>query len=71
MTNTIKAAVLTVSDRAFQGIYEDESGPALREFVLKKGWRVAVEAIVPDEMPAIAAKLLRWCDEEEMDLILI
>lgn len=41
--------IITVSDRAAAGIYEDFGGPALREAAIGYGWRVLVEAIVPDE----------------------
>jgi molybdopterin adenylyltransferase len=42
--------IITVSDRASAGIYEDFGGPALREAAQGYGWRVLAEAIVPDEM---------------------
>lgn len=32
----VKACLLTVSDRASQGVYEDLSGPAMREFLENK-----------------------------------
>jgi molybdopterin adenylyltransferase len=41
--------IITVSDRAAAGIYEDFGGPALREAATGYGWRVLAEAIVPDE----------------------
>ena len=42
--------IITVSDRAAAGIYEDFGGPALREAATGYGWRVLAEAIVPDEI---------------------
>ncbi len=41
--------ILTVSDRASAGIYEDHGGPALRRACEGYGWEVIAEAIVPDE----------------------
>lgn len=32
----VKACLLTVSDRASQGVYEDLSGPAMKEFLANK-----------------------------------
>ena len=45
--------ILTVSDRASAGIYEDHGGPALRQACRGYGWEVAAEAIVPDEIDRI------------------
>lgn len=45
--------ILTVSDRASAGIYEDHGGPALRKACEGYGWTVGAEAIVPDEVERI------------------
>ena len=45
----IQVGVITVSDRASQGHYEDLGGPALKEAVGAYGWKVLAQAIVPDE----------------------
>lgn len=45
--------ILTVSDRASAGIYEDHGGPALRQACQDYGWTVGAEAIVPDEIERI------------------
>ncbi len=42
--------IITVSDRASEGVYEDLGGPALKEAAVKNGWNVLAEAIVPDEL---------------------
>ncbi len=41
--------IITVSDRAAAGEYEDLGGPALRGEAGRYGWTVLAEAIVPDE----------------------
>ena len=46
----ITVGIITVSDRASEGAYEDLGGPALKEAALAKGWNVLSEAIVPDEI---------------------
>ena len=46
---TIKAGIITISDRASRGEYDDLGGPALKEAALKYGWEIAGEALVPDE----------------------
>ena len=45
----IQVGIVTVSDRASAGKYEDLGGPALRQTAEKNGWQVLAEAIVPDE----------------------
>lgn len=45
--------IITISDRASAGVYEDHGGPALRKASEGYGWQVAAEAIVPDEVNAI------------------
>jgi molybdopterin adenylyltransferase len=49
----IVVGIITVSDRASSGQYEDLSGPALKEVSQKNGWQVLCEAIVPDDMTRI------------------
>ena len=67
----MRVGILTISDRAARGEYVDLSGPALRE-VIEKYFDDEVElaAIVPDDKRKIAATLRKWCDREELDLIL-
>jgi molybdenum cofactor synthesis domain-containing protein len=68
----IRVGVLTVSDRAYSGEYEDRSGPLIREIVETKlpGGQVHLEAVLPDEFQAIKNGLVQWCDNAQMDLIL-
>ena len=53
MASTILVGIITVSDRAAAGEYEDLGGPALRKEAAKFGWSVQSEAIVPDEVARI------------------
>ena len=45
----IPVGIITVSDRASQGAYEDLGGAALRIAVQGYGWQVLAEAVVPDD----------------------
>jgi molybdopterin adenylyltransferase len=45
----IDVGIVTVSDRASRGLYDDLGGPALREAATRYGWRVLGETLVPDE----------------------
>ncbi len=49
----IQVGILTISDRAWRGDYEDLSGPALRKAAEGFGWKVVTAARVPDEKQAI------------------
>ncbi len=55
--------IITVSDRASAGEYEDHGGPALRAEAEKRGWTVAAEAVVPDDLPKIQATIRSFCDQ--------
>ena len=55
MSFTIHTGILTISDRASRGLYDDLGGPALKEAAAGYGWQVVAEALVPDEKPAIQA----------------
>ena len=52
---TLKAAVVTVSDRASRGEYEDRSGPLAREQLIAAGLDCPAVVLVPDDAPAITA----------------
>ena len=65
-----KAAVLTVSDRSFQGLRPDEAGPLVAELLMEAGYEVTYTQIVPDEKPRIEAALRQWCDRVPVDLII-
>jgi molybdopterin adenylyltransferase len=62
----VKAAVLTVSDRASAGTMTDESGPAVRRILLAAGFEVSDVALVPDEQDRIAAFLVAASEEHEL-----
>src|SRR6185369_16390948 len=49
----IQTGIITISDRASRGLYDDLGGPALRKAAEGYGWKVAAEALVPDEKAAI------------------
>lgn len=67
----IKIGILTVSDRASAGVYEDLSGQAiiatLNEY-LSSPWKSAYR-VIPDEQALIEASLKQMADEEGCCLI--
>lgn len=45
----IQSGIITISDRASRGLYDDLGGPALKQAALGYKWSVIAEALVPDE----------------------
>lgn len=67
----IRIGIVTVSDRASQGIYQDLGGPAIREQlekILSTTWE-AVARTIPDEQPVIEATLKQLCDVDGCCLV--
>ena len=50
---TLRIGIITVSDRASRGEYDDLGGPALKAAAAERGWQVCAERLVPDERAAI------------------
>ncbi len=53
MALQIQAGIITISDRASKGLYDDLGGPALKTAAQGYGWQVRAEALVPDEKAEI------------------
>jgi len=66
----MRLGILTVSDLGAVGQREDTSGDAILAWAGERGYDVAVRSVVPDEPDRIAAKLARWADSGEVDVIL-
>jgi molybdopterin adenylyltransferase len=69
---TLKVGVLTVSDRAFSGEYEDRGGPGIVAW-LEKGLSTPYETlarIVPDEREQISAAIVEMIDHHACHLVL-
>ncbi len=45
----IHAGIITISDRASKGLYDDLGGPAVKSAAEGYGWKVVAELVVPDE----------------------
>ena len=57
----MRVGIITVSDRASAGEYEDHGGPALREASVGYGWQVEAEAVVPDDIERIRETIRSFC----------
>jgi len=45
----LPTGIITISDRASKGLYDDLGGPALKKAAEGQGWKVMSELLVPDE----------------------
>jgi len=63
-------AILTISDRASNGVRSDFSGPALVQALKADAHQVGMTAIVPDEFEQIHKILCEWSDSDAFDVIL-
>jgi len=66
-----RIGIVTVSDRASRGEYEDLGGPAIRDYlteVVTSPWE-AYARVVSDDVSKIEAALLELCDDEGCCLV--
>jgi molybdopterin adenylyltransferase len=66
-----RIGILTVSDRASRGEYQDKGGPAIHAWftrVLTSPWE-AVARVIPDEQELIQRTLIELADAEDCSLI--
>lgn len=71
MSQTARIGILTVSDRASRGEYEDLGGPAIQQYlqeVLDSTWE-PVYRLVSDDQAVIAAELRRMAEQDGCCLI--
>jgi molybdopterin adenylyltransferase len=70
MTHPI--GILTISDRASQGVYEDRGGPAIEAYLQKVLLTPfqSIKRVVPDEMTLIQQTLVELCDQEFCSLVI-
>jgi len=67
-----RIAIVTVSDRASRGEYEDLSGPAVEQWLRRSMAHPCefVRRIVPDGVESVRNALLELCDTEGVSLVL-
>src|SRR5579872_1316438 len=61
----ISVGIITISDRASRGLYDDLGGPALKKAAEGYGWKNLAESLVPDEkrdiQRAIREQIAKGC----------
>ena len=68
----VPIGIVTISDRASAGLYEDKGGPGIEaalHAILASPWR-PVRRVIPDERALIEATLIELADVEACSLIL-
>ena len=69
---SVKIGIVTISDRASRGEYEDKSGPAIEAWlndVISSPW-TPEKRVIEDGIDTVEACLLELCDQVQADLIL-
>jgi gephyrin len=63
MANSLRAAILVISDTAFQDSSTDKSRETLSNVFREQGaqWSVTSTEIVPDKKDLIASQIEQWC----------
>ncbi len=72
MHNELLIGLVSISDRASSGVYEDKGLPALQEWfgaALASPWKM-VTRLIPDELPVIEQTLRELVDEARCHLVL-
>jgi molybdopterin adenylyltransferase len=68
---TARIGIVSISDRASQGVYQDLGIPGLKDWLAKaltSPWE-SIERLIPDEKDLISATLIALVDQESCDLV--
>lgn len=63
------AAIVTLSDKGYDGERKDESAPLIRKLLPEELYKVAEQILLPDEQEMLEEALISLCDEKHMDII--
>ena len=72
MSDVLRIGLVSISDRASSGVYEDKGIPALQAWfgqALASPWEMETR-LIPDEQPLIEATLIELCDVAGCHLVL-
>jgi molybdopterin adenylyltransferase len=72
VTGELLIGLVSISDRASTGVYEDKGLPALQDWfghALRTPWRME-SRLIPDEQAVIEATLIELCDKAGCHLVL-
>jgi molybdopterin adenylyltransferase len=66
----MKVAILTASDKGSRGERADRSAEVIKQMVQSAGGDVVAYDVLPDEKDLLAAKMVEYTDQRQVDLIL-
>ena len=66
----MRYGIITISDRASKGIYEDESGKKIEEIMGSGEWKLEKYSVIPDDYDKIREEISEMCDDLKLDLVL-
>lgn len=66
----VRAAVITLSDRAANGERGDVSGSLTESLLRERGYEIAERVILPDGIEPLKSELINLCDRRNVQLIL-
>ncbi|MDR7334462.1 molybdopterin adenylyltransferase [Roseateles asaccharophilus] len=72
MSDPVRIGIVSISDRASSGVYEDKGLPALKDWLTGALLNpiTFVPRLIPDEQSGISAALIELVDNEHCDLVL-
>ena len=70
MKEMFTAGILTISDKGAVGERQDKSGETIHEILSDMGVHIVNYDIIPDEKELIVAKLVKWADEDALDVLI-
>ena len=70
--DTVRIGLVSISDRASTGVYEDQGLPSLRDWLSRavRNPMVCEERLIADDAPTISATLRTLVDDARCDLVL-
>lgn len=66
-----KVAIITLSDKGYEGKRDDLTGPKLKEYIeLKGNYQVTKYILIKDDIDMLQQNIIKICDNNMADLIL-
>lgn len=69
MPTQFKVSIIVCSDRAYMGIYEDQSSPAIIKWCDKNNIAVIKQQLIPDDINVLQNQILNFL--EEVDFVIV
>ena len=67
MNENFRAAVITLSDRSYNGEREDLSGPAIVSYLKERGYTDIIYSLLPDDRKMLEDRFIELSDEIKVE----